>query len=96
MNPQLIQIFHNPQICLQLRNEIVKKFQKYNIRGFQIMHHQRFEFLKDNYPIAFLIQILYHPNPTIIESFAKEEIFECFNGTILENVPILIKPELVL
>jgi hypothetical protein len=96
MNPQIIQVFQNPQICLQLQNEMIKKFSKYRIRGFQITQHHRYEFLKDNYPIGFIVQIQYHPNLEEIDSLTKEEIFDCFNGTILQNIPLYIRGELVL
>lgn len=95
MNSQITQIFQNPQICLQLRNEIVQKFQKYHLRGFQIISHQRFQFMKDDLPIAFVIHVPFHPNTDLTQSLPKEEIFQCFKGTFLDNRPILIKGEIV-
>lgn len=95
ISQNILQIFQNPQICNQLRNEIIQKFQKYHLRGFQIIHHQRYQFLRDTYPIAFVIHVPFHPQQDLTHHLPKEETFECFKGTLLEGTPIFIKGEIV-
>jgi len=95
MNSDVIQVFQNPQICQNLRNEIIQKFQKYHLKGFQIIHHQRYQFLKDTCPIAFVIHVPFHPQQDLSHHLPKEEIFECFKGTILEGKHIFIKGDVV-
>lgn len=91
----ILQIFQNQQIVQQLRNEIIQKFKPYHIRGFQIIQHQRYQFLKDTCPIAFLIHVPFHPQHDLTHRLPKEEVFSCFNGTPLEGTPIFIKGEIV-
>ena len=95
ISPNILQLFQNPQICHQLRNEIIQKFQKYHIRGFQIIHHQRFQFIRDTCPVAFVIQVPFHPQQDLTHVLPKEESFACFNQTPLEGIPIFIKGEVV-
>jgi hypothetical protein len=91
----ILQIFQNNQIVHQLRNEIVNKFKQYHIRGFQIIPYPKYSFLRDTLPLAFVIQVPFHPQQDFTHRLPKEEIFECFKGTALENHPIFIKGEVV-
>ena len=95
MNNKILEIFNNQQIMLNLKNEIVQIFRPFHIRGFQVIHHQRFQFLKDTCPVSFLIQVPYHAKHDLTHQLPKEIIFGSFKDTLLENVWIHIKGEVV-
>lgn len=95
IHPSILQVFQNTQIVHQLRNEIIHKFKPYHIRGFQIIQHQRYSFIRDTCPLAFVIHVPFHPQQDLTHRLPKEETFESFKGTVLENHPIFIKGEIV-
>ena len=80
---------------MQLRNEIIEKFRSFHLKGYQIVQHFRYKDFKDNIPIAFVIQVGFHPQVNFVENLPKESIFDCFKGTLLENQYIFIKGETV-
>jgi hypothetical protein len=53
-------------------------------------------YLPDSCPIAFIIQVPFHPQKNLLENLPKEICFQSFHGTCLENKPIFIKGDLVL
>ncbi len=95
MNPKHLEIFHNPQIMNILRNEVIQNFRPFHIRGFQIIHQHRYQFMKDHYPFAFLIQVPFHPKSNLAHQLPKEMMFGAFKDTALEGVWIQIKGEVV-
>jgi hypothetical protein len=95
MNPKLLEIFHNQEIMMNLRNEVIQNFRPFHIRGFQIIQNHRFQFLKDSTPISILIQVPFHPKNDLTHQLPKEMMFACFKETLLEGVWIQIKGEVV-
>jgi len=96
MNPEIVKVFQTPDMGNRIRNELIHKFQKYGIRGFEILHYKRYEDkLIDDFPVAFKIHLPYHPHINYFNIVSKEEIFDCFRGTILENKWLMIIPEIV-
>jgi hypothetical protein len=95
MNQEILKVFQDQKIVHNLRNEIIEKFRPYHIRGFQIIHYNRFHILKDSFPIAFVIQVPFHPKVDLTHKLPKELVFQTFQNTILENVQILIKGDTI-
>jgi hypothetical protein len=92
---RILELFRDPIRCQHLRNEIIQKFQKYHLKGFQIIHHQRYQFIRDTCPIAFVVYVPFHPNQDLTHLLPREEYFDCFRETVLDGTPIFIKGEVV-
>lgn len=92
ISTEILQIFQNQKICMDFRNEIANYGY---VKSFQWIECSRFEFLKDQIPLALVLYVPFHPKINLAERLPKELCFQCFQNTKLENVKIRIIGEVV-
>lgn len=90
---EILDIFKNQKTCSAFKNEI-SRIGNY-VKGFQLIESNRFEFFHDTLPLTLVLQVSFHPKLNLVEHLPKEKIFQCFQSTPLDNVPIRILGEVV-
>jgi|688.fasta_scaffold687287_2 hypothetical protein len=91
----ILSIFQNPQVCHAFKNEICIKLVPYQVKHFQLIRTNRFEFMHDTCPLALMVQVPFHPKINLVDRLPKEISFDCFSNTKLSGVLIRLIGEVV-